>query len=94
MAGYPEAHPDFIVDDKEQMEKNYRDSLAYTKEKVRGGAARRRGPALRGGWTRRQILVCLLVYCWCTAAREPSHMCSMSCAPGCLPDLAGMNFTA
>jgi hypothetical protein len=36
VAGYPEAHPDFIVDDEEQMKKNYWDSLAYLKEKVRG----------------------------------------------------------
>jgi hypothetical protein len=35
VAGYPEAHPDFIVDDPEQMKKNYWDSLAYLKEKVR-----------------------------------------------------------
>jgi methylenetetrahydrofolate reductase (NADPH) len=35
VAGYPEAHPDFIVDDAEQMKKNYWDSLAYLKEKVR-----------------------------------------------------------
>jgi methylenetetrahydrofolate reductase (NADPH) len=35
VAGYPEAHPDFIVDDEEQMKKNYWDSLAYLKEKVR-----------------------------------------------------------
>jgi 5,10-methylenetetrahydrofolate reductase len=39
VAGYPEAHPDYIVDDKAQMEANYRDSLAYTKAKVRGWAA-------------------------------------------------------
>jgi hypothetical protein len=34
VAGYPEAHPDYIVDDPEEMKKNYWDSLAYLKEKV------------------------------------------------------------
>jgi methylenetetrahydrofolate reductase (NADPH) len=34
VAGYPEAHPDYIVDDPEQMKKNYWDSLAFLKQKV------------------------------------------------------------
>lgn len=34
VAGYPEAHPDFIVEDVEQMKKNYWDGLAYLKQKV------------------------------------------------------------
>eukprot|EP00882_Tetradesmus_deserticola_P021502 GHRQ01023275.1.p2 GENE.GHRQ01023275.1~~GHRQ01023275.1.p2 ORF type:complete len:259 (+),score=110.45 GHRQ01023275.1:82-777(+) len=38
VAGYPEAHPDFIVDDEQQMKKNYWDSLAYLKEKIDAGA--------------------------------------------------------
>jgi hypothetical protein len=38
VAGYPEAHPDFIVDDEEQMKKNYWDSLDYLKQKVGGKA--------------------------------------------------------
>jgi 5,10-methylenetetrahydrofolate reductase len=37
VAGYPEAHPDTIVDDKEQMEKNYWENIDYLKKKV--GAA-------------------------------------------------------
>ncbi|WIA22217.1 hypothetical protein OEZ85_004547 [Tetradesmus obliquus] len=37
VAGYPEAHPDFIVDDEAQMKKNYWDSLAYLKEKIDAG---------------------------------------------------------
>lgn len=38
MAGYPEAHPDGIVDDPEQMEKNYWADIAYLKRKVEAGA--------------------------------------------------------
>lgn len=38
VAGYPEAHPDYIVDDPEQMKKNYWDSLAYLKQKIDAGA--------------------------------------------------------
>lgn len=38
VSGYPEAHPDSITDDPEQMEKNYRSDLAYLKEKVDAGA--------------------------------------------------------
>lgn len=38
VAGYPEAHPDFIVDDAEAMKKNYWDSLAYLKQKIDAGA--------------------------------------------------------
>ena len=38
VAGYPEAHPDVIVEDKEQMEKNYRSDLEYLKKKVDAGA--------------------------------------------------------
>lgn len=34
VAGYPEAHPDGIVDDPEQMEKNYWADIAYLKQKV------------------------------------------------------------
>lgn len=34
VAGYPEAHPDHIVEDKEQMEKNYAADLVYLKQKV------------------------------------------------------------
>jgi methylenetetrahydrofolate reductase (NADPH) len=34
VAGYPEAHPDYIVDDEEAMKKNYWDSLDYLKQKV------------------------------------------------------------
>eukprot|EP00878_Enallax_costatus_P001814 GHUV01001972.1.p1 GENE.GHUV01001972.1~~GHUV01001972.1.p1 ORF type:complete len:597 (+),score=135.37 GHUV01001972.1:253-2043(+) len=37
VAGYPEAHPDHIVDDPEQMKKNYWDSLAYLKQKIDAG---------------------------------------------------------
>ncbi|MEW5298512.1 MAG: hypothetical protein WDW38_000753 [Sanguina aurantia] len=37
VAGYPEAHPDHIVDDKEQMEKNYAADLVYLKQKVEAG---------------------------------------------------------
>lgn len=38
VAGYPEAHPDYIVDDPEVMKKNYWDSLAYLKQKIDAGA--------------------------------------------------------
>lgn len=38
VAGYPEAHPDVIVEDKEQMKKNYRSDLEYLKQKVDAGA--------------------------------------------------------
>ncbi len=34
MAGYPEAHPDKIVSDPEEMKKNYWDDIHYLKEKV------------------------------------------------------------
>ena len=34
VAGYPEAHPDTIVDDPVQMEKNYWENIAYLKQKV------------------------------------------------------------
>lgn len=39
VAGYPEAHPDYIVDDPEQMKKNYWESLAFLKQKVGSAAA-------------------------------------------------------
>lgn len=39
VAGYPEAHPDGIVEDTEQMDKNYWADIAYLKKKVRGGGA-------------------------------------------------------
>lgn len=38
MSGYPEAHPDAIVEDKEQMEKNYWSDIQYLKEKLDAGA--------------------------------------------------------
>ncbi len=38
VAGYPEAHPDTIVDDPVQMEKNYWENIQYLKQKVRGTA--------------------------------------------------------
>mmetsp|Transcript_20987 Transcript_20987/g.45966 ORF Transcript_20987/g.45966 Transcript_20987/m.45966 type:complete len:596 (-) Transcript_20987:433-2220(-) len=38
VAGYPEAHPDTIVDDPEQMEKNYWANIDYLKQKVEAGA--------------------------------------------------------
>ncbi len=50
MAGYPEAHPDVIVDDAEAMKENYWKDVRYLKEKAR--RARRTpppGPALRSG---------------------------------------------
>ncbi|KAG2433005.1 hypothetical protein HXX76_008732 [Chlamydomonas incerta] len=37
VAGYPEAHPDGIVDDPEQMKKNYLADIAYLKQKVEAG---------------------------------------------------------
>jgi len=37
VAGYPEAHPDTIVDDPEQMEKNYWDNIKYLKQKIEAG---------------------------------------------------------
>lgn len=36
VAGYPEAHPESIVDDPEQMANNYQENLVYLKQKVRG----------------------------------------------------------
>nr|CBX19675.1 methylenetetrahydrofolate reductase [Polytomella sp. Pringsheim 198.80] len=38
VAGYPEAHPDSIVDDPEQMKKNYFENIEYLKKKVDAGA--------------------------------------------------------
>ncbi|KIZ07768.1 5,10-methylenetetrahydrofolate reductase [Monoraphidium neglectum] len=38
VAGYPEAHPDSIVDDPEQMKVNYWDNIAYLKKKIEAGA--------------------------------------------------------
>ena len=35
VAGYPEAHPDVIVDDPEAMKENYWKDVHYLKEKVR-----------------------------------------------------------
>mmetsp|Transcript_2169 Transcript_2169/g.5508 ORF Transcript_2169/g.5508 Transcript_2169/m.5508 type:complete len:592 (-) Transcript_2169:476-2251(-) len=37
VAGYPEAHPDTIVEDPAQMEKNYWENIAYLKQKVEAG---------------------------------------------------------
>lgn len=34
VAGYPEAHPDVIVSDPEEMDKNYWKDVHYLKEKV------------------------------------------------------------
>lgn len=34
MAGYPEAHPDTIVEDPVQMEKNYWENIQYLKQKA------------------------------------------------------------
>ena len=34
MAGYPEAHPDVIVSDPEEMDKAYWNDVHYLKEKV------------------------------------------------------------
>ena len=34
VSGYPEAHPDLIVEDPAEMDKNYWKDLHYTKEKV------------------------------------------------------------
>ena len=34
MAGYPEAHPEVITDDAEEMEKAYQADLQYLKKKV------------------------------------------------------------
>jgi hypothetical protein len=38
VSGYPEAHPDVIVEDKDQMEKNYWSDIHYLKEKLDAGA--------------------------------------------------------
>lgn len=38
VAGYPEAHPDKIVDDPEQMKENYWADIRYLKEKIDAGA--------------------------------------------------------
>lgn len=37
VAGYPEAHPDTIVEDPEQMEKNYWSNIEYLKQKIEAG---------------------------------------------------------
>jgi hypothetical protein len=34
VSGYPEAHPDVIVDEPEAMDKNYWADIAYLKQKV------------------------------------------------------------
>ena len=36
VAGYPEAHPEVITDDAEEMEKAYQSDLQYLKSKVAG----------------------------------------------------------
>lgn len=38
VSGYPEAHPDKIVDDPEQMKKNYWADIDYLKKKIDAGA--------------------------------------------------------
>ena len=38
IAGYPEAHPDVISEDPEEMEKAYWSDMEYLKKKVRGTA--------------------------------------------------------
>lgn len=38
VAGYPEAHPNVIVDDPVKMEENYWGDVRYLKEKVDAGA--------------------------------------------------------
>ena len=35
VAGYPEAHPEVITDDAEEMERAYQSDLQYLKQKVR-----------------------------------------------------------
>ena len=37
VAGYPEAHPDSIVDDPEKMKENYWADIRYLKEKIDAG---------------------------------------------------------
>lgn len=38
VSGYPEAHPDVIVDEPEAMDKNYWADIAYLKQKMEAGA--------------------------------------------------------
>ncbi|CAG9467574.1 unnamed protein product [Pedinophyceae sp. YPF-701] len=38
VAGYPEAHPDAIVEDPEEMKKNYQADIEYLKKKLEAGA--------------------------------------------------------
>ena len=38
VAGYPEAHPDSIVDDPEKMKENYWADVRYLKSKIDAGA--------------------------------------------------------
>lgn len=38
VSGYPEAHPDQIVEDPEEMKKNYWEDIEYLKKKVEAGA--------------------------------------------------------
>lgn len=38
VSGYPEAHPDVITDDPEQMKKNYWGDIDYLKQKLEAGA--------------------------------------------------------
>ena len=40
MAGYPEAHPDAIVSDADEMDKVYWKDVHYLKEKVRASVER------------------------------------------------------
>ena len=47
VAGYPEAHPDTIVDDPVQMDKNYWENIAYLKQKVGSRTGTRRA---LGSW--------------------------------------------
>lgn len=49
VAGYPEAHPDTIVEDPVEMEKNYWANIEYLKQKVGHGCGLAGLRAEKGG---------------------------------------------
>ena len=70
VSGYPEAHPDVIVEDGEQMKKNYWADIDYLKQKVGGNGC----SVCMNGW-----------HCACSMLmrRATQWLCSYSAQPGC-----------
>ena len=81
MSGYPEAHPDVIVEDAAQMEKNYWADIDYLKQKVRwaccGRAVGMPGLGMRRRWrtTTGWAVDFQEAHCACSAARRMDVLC-------------------